>query len=132
MSEELRIFLFVMGVIVSIELACGVLIVMRAFLAWAFGPMQTRIVNTEVVRMHRPATLSESMGLEPVRPEPVRAEPVLSEPVRAEPVGPAVSVRVEVGGEVAVQIDVRSDKKPCVEPQADVKGVVEDDTWSDF
>ena len=76
MSEELRIFLFVMGVIVSIELACGVLIVMRAFLVWAFGPMQTRIVNTEVVRRHRPATLSEPVKSEPVRPEPVRAEPV--------------------------------------------------------
>ena len=127
MSEELRIFLFVMGVIVSIELACGVLIVMRAFLAWAFGPMQTRIVNTEVVRMHRPAALSEPVSSEPVRPEPVRAEPV-----RAEPVGPAVSVRVEVGDEVAVQIDVGSSKKSCVEPQADVRDVTQDDTWSDF
>lgn len=127
MSEELGYFLFVMGVIVSIELACGVLIVMRAFLAWAFGPMQTRIVNTEVVRMHRPATLSEPMGSEPVSSEPVRAEPV-----RAEPVGPAVSVRVEVGDEVAVQIDVGSSKKSCVEPQADVRDVTQDDTWSDF
>ena len=127
MSEELGYFLFVMGVIVSIELAFGVLIVMRAFLAWAFGPMQTRIVNTEVVRMHRPATLSEPMGSEPVSSEPVRAEPV-----RAEPVGPAVSVRVEVGDEVAVQIDVGSSKKSCVEPQADVRDVTQDDTWSDF
>lgn len=128
MSEELGYFLFVMGVIVSIELACGVLIVMRAFLAWAFGPMQTRIVNTEVVRMHRPATLSEPIGSEPVSSEPVKAEPVLSEPVRAEPVGPAVSVRVEVGGDVAVQIDVRPDKKPQVE----AKDMTPDDTWSDF
>lgn len=132
MSEELRIFLFVMGVLVSIELACGVLIVMRAFLVWAFGPMQTRIVNTEVVRRHCPATLSEPIGSEPVSSEPVRAEPVLSEPVRAEPVGPAVSVRVEVGDEVAVQIDVGSSKKSCVEPQADVRDVTPDDTWSDF
>lgn len=127
MSEELRIFLFVMGVIVSLELVCGVLIIMRAFLTWAFGPMQTRIVNTEVVRRHRPATLSESMGLEPVLSEPVRPEPV-----RAEPVGPNVSIRVEVSGEVAVQIDVGSDKQPCVEPQADVRDVASDDTWSDF
>ena len=78
--------------------------------------------------MHRPATLSEPMGSEPVSSEPVRAEPVLSEPVRAEPVGPAVSVRVEV----AVQIDVGSSKKSCVEPQADVRDVAPDDTWSDF
>ena len=125
MKQE--IVLSIMGVIVSIELVCGVLIILLTFLKWAFGPMQTRIVNTEVVRRHRPATLAEPMGLEPVKSEPVRAEPV-----RAEPVGPNVSVRVEVGSEVAVQIDVRSDKKPCVEPQADVKGVVEDDTWSDF
>ena len=130
MSAELRIFLFVMGVIVSLELACGVLIVMRAFLVWAFGPMQTRIVNTEVVRMHRPATLSEPMGSEPVSSEPVRAEPVKSEPVRSS--GPNVSIRVEVSGEVAVQIDVGSDKQPCVEPQADVRDVAPDDTWSDF
>lgn len=121
MSEELRIFLFVMGVIVSIELACGVLIVMRAFLVWAFGPMQTRIVDTEVIR-GCPATLSEPMG----------SEPVSSEPVRAEPVGPTVSVRVEVGDEVAVQIDVGSGKQSCVEPQADVRDVAPDDTWSDF
>lgn len=120
MKQE--IVLFIMGVIVSIELVCGVLIVLLTFLKWAFGPMQTRIVNTEVARMHRPATLFESMGLEPVS----------SEPVRAEPVGPNVSVRVEVGDEVAVQIDVGSSKKSCVEPQTDVKGVVEDDTWSDF
>lgn len=127
MSEELRIFLFVMGVIVSIELVCGVLIILQAFLTWAFGPMQTRIVNTEVVRRHRPATLSESMGL-----EPVLSEPVGPEPVRAEPVGPNVSIRVEVGDEVAVQIDVGSSKKSCVEPQADVRDVTPDDTWSDF
>lgn len=120
MSEELRIFLFVMGVIVSIELACGVLIVMRAFLAWAFGPMQTRIVNTEVVRTHRPATLSEPVKSEPVRPEPVRSS------------GPNVSIRVEVSGEVAVQIDVGSGQQSCVEPQADVRDVTPDDTWSDF
>lgn len=129
MSEELRIFLFVMGVIVSIELACGVLIIMRAFLVWAFGPMQTRIVNTEVVRRHRPATLSESMGLEPVKSEPVKSEPVRPEPVRSS--GPNVSIRVEVSGEVAVQIDVGSDGKPCVAPQADVR-CNPDDTWSDF
>ena len=109
-----------------------VLIVMRAFLVWAFGPMQTRIVNTEVVRRHCPATLSEPMGSEPVSSEPVRPEPVLSEPVRAEPVGPNVSVRVEVGGDVAVQIDVGFSKKSCVEPQADVRDVAPDDTWSDF
>lgn len=111
-----------MGVIVSIELACGVLIVMRAFLAWAFGPMQTRIVDTEVMRTHRPAALSEPMG----------PEPVSSEPVRAEPVGPNVSVRVEVGDEVAVQIDVKPDGKPCAETQADVRDAAPDDTWSDF
>lgn len=125
MKQE--IVLSIMGIIVSIELVCGVLIILRAFLTWAFGPMQTRIVNTEVVRRHRPATLSESMGLEPVLSEPVRAEPV-----RAEPVGPNVSVRVEVGGDVAVQIDVGSGKKSCVEPQADVRDVTPDDTWSDF
>ena len=122
MSEELRIFLFVMGVIVSIELACGVLIIMRAFLVWAFGFRRSQIVNTEVVRMHRPATLSE----------PAKSEPVRAVPVRAEPVGPTVSVRVEVGDEVAVQIDVGSDKKPCVEPQAGTRDVAPDDAWSDF
>ncbi len=123
MKQE--IVLSIMGVIVSIELVCGVLIILRAFLTWAFGPMQTRIVNTEVVRRHRPATLSESMGLEPVKSKPVRPEPVRSS-------GPNVSVRVEVSGEVAVQIDVGSDGKPCVAPQADVRDVTPDDTWSDF
>lgn len=116
MKQE--IVLSIMGVIVSIELVCGVLIILLTFLKWVFGTMQTRIVNTEVARMHRPATLSESMGLEPVS----------SEPVRAEPVGPNVSVRVEVGGDVAVQIDVGPDKKPQVE----AKDMTPDDTWSDF
>ena len=124
---EQEIVLSIMGVIVSIELVCGVLIVMWAFLTWAFGFRRSQIVNAEVVRMHRPATLSESMGLDSVLSEPVRAEPV-----RDEPVGPNVSVRVEVGDEVAVQIDVGSDGKPCVEPRADVRDVTSDDTWSDF
>ena len=92
MSEELRIFLFVMGVIVSLELVCGVLIIMRAFLVWAFGFRRSQIVNTEVVHTYRPATLSEPVKSEPVRPEPVRAEPVKSEPVRSS--GPNVSIRV--------------------------------------
>lgn len=120
MKQE--IVLSIMGIIVSIELVCGVLIVMRAFLVWAFGVRRSQIVGTEVVRMYRPATLSE----------PVKSEPVPSEPVRAEPAGPNVSVRIEVGDEVAVQIDVGSGKKPCVEPQAKVRDLVPDDTWSDF
>lgn len=118
MKQE--IVLSIMGVIVIIELVCGVLIVMRALLAWAFGFRRSQIVNREVVHTYRPATLSEPMGPESV------------EPVRAKPVGPNVSVRVEVGGDIAVQIDVGSGKKSCVESQADVRDVTPDDTWSDF
>lgn len=54
---EQEIVLSIMGVIVSIELVCGVLIVMWAFLTWAFGPMQTRIENTVTIH-NRPTALS--------------------------------------------------------------------------
>ncbi len=74
------------------------------------------------VNSNRPAALSESMRPEPV--EPVRLNPVNSE-------GPNVLVRVEVG-EVAVQIDVEPDKQFCMEPETEVRGLTQDDVWSDF
>lgn len=49
-----ELVLNIMGVIVCIELVCGVLI-----LLWAFSPIQPRIQDTVVVRMHRPTALSE-------------------------------------------------------------------------
>lgn len=117
MKQE--IVLSIMGVIVSIELVCGALIILRAFLAGAFSPIQPRIVD-DVVIHNRPTALSKS----------VRPEPVPSEPVR--PSGSNVSIRVEARGEVAVQIDIGSGVVPDVKSQADVRDVAPDDPWSDF
>ena len=55
MKQE--IVLSVMGIIVSIELICGVLIILRAFLTWAFSPIQPRIVDTATIHNH-PTALS--------------------------------------------------------------------------
>ena len=59
-----EIVLSIMGVIVSIELVCGTLIVMRALWAWAFCFRRSQIVSEEVVRTHRPEVV-----LDPVRPK---------------------------------------------------------------
>ena len=115
MSEGHKIFLFIMGVIVSLELVCGFLIIMRAFVAWMLGPGQQVIVDDVTIWNH-PVALSE-----PVTPEPVTPEPVKSS-------GSNVSIRVEASGEVAVHIDIGSD----VKPQAEVRALAQDEGWSDF
>ena len=54
-----ELVLNIMGVVVCIELVCGVLILLWAFWMRAFSPIQPRIQDTVVVRMHRPTALSE-------------------------------------------------------------------------
>lgn len=73
MQQE--IVLSIMGVIVSIELVCGVLIILWAFLTWAFSPMQTRIVDTVTIH-NRPTALSKT-----VRPE--GSKEIIMSPSRA-------------------------------------------------
>lgn len=76
MTEELRIFIYIMTGIICIELVCGILILLRAFLTWAFSPIQPRIQDTVVVRMHRPTALSELV-------RPVGSREMIMSPSRA-------------------------------------------------
>lgn len=71
-----EIVLSIMGVIVSIELVCGVLILLWAFWMRAFSPIQPRIQDTVVVRMHRPTALSELV-------RPVGSREMIMSPSRA-------------------------------------------------
>ena len=70
-----EIVLPIMGVIVSIELVCGTLIVMRALWAWAFCFRRSQIVNTEVI-WGLPEVMSD-----PVRP--VGSREMIMSPSRA-------------------------------------------------
>ena len=63
MTEELRIFIYIMTGIICIELVCGVLILLRAFLTWAFSFRRSQLVSEEVIRTHRPEVVSEPVRL---------------------------------------------------------------------
>ena len=71
-----EIVLSIMGVIVSIELVCGTLILLWAFWMWAFSPIQPRIQDTEVMCTHRPTALSELV-------RPVGSREMIMSPSRA-------------------------------------------------